>query len=277
MAAHDLARGEHAPEVGGRVVAQPVQEAVGALVRVRRGVEVDLRPARVVLAVALQRGLQVPDPHVVRDHRQLLVAEALLGDLQVAPGPGQGGGGVEALVGPAALGAQAGGALAASTALGAGDRGGEPLAAGHVDLHAEQVGRRAGEDLGEAHGALEVVACPGVRAAAALEEHHGLEQVGAHAGLGGNPLDLLAQAGHPAGAGAHAVGALLVQHGRVAARGARHVLVLALGVPAQQLHAAGGLVVAGQGEQRQDAGRGQRSEQHEGEGASHARKGGRRP
>ena len=74
----------------------------------------------------------------------------------------------------------------------------EPLAPLHVDAHAEQAGRRLGQDLREADGALEVVARPRVGAAGALEQHHPLDQVRIDAGLVGRLLDLGRGSARPA-------------------------------------------------------------------------------
>ena len=222
--AHHLVRGEHPPEVGLRVVPQPGEQPVGARVLVGGGVEEELRVARVVVPVGAEHLLEVADAHVVRDHREVLAAELVLGELQVATRGRERLPRVEALVHPAPLCPDAIGL--ARPARGR-EPPGEPLACAHVDLHVEQVRARLGEDLREPDGSLEVVARAGVRAAGALQQHHALDQIGIDAGVVCGLLDVVAEGGHAARRGEHAARALRVHHVAVPGRGAPLELVLA--------------------------------------------------
>ena len=230
--AHDLPPREHLPVVVRGVVAELQQPPVRVGVAVEAGVEVDLGPAR-ALAERPQHPLQVADPHVVADERVVLAAERLAGELQVARRGLERLGAVEALVDPRPLGAQlADLVLVAARAL-AVDPAAEPGAAARVDLHLEQVGRGAGQDLGEPDGALDAVGGDGVVAARALEEDEPLERVRVHPGGVGGVLDPRPPAVDALRALGDPAGRERVEQVARALRGARDELVLALGVPGE--------------------------------------------
>ena len=159
-----------APQVRGRVVAERREPPLDVGVVRRRRVEVHAGVGRRVLAVGAEDPLQVADPHVVRDEGEVLAAELLARDRQVAGAARERLDRVEALVGPRPGAPQALRLGRVPGALRALDAAPEAAAARHVDPHPEQALAGLGEDLGEADRALEV---PGlrVRPARALEEH----------------------------------------------------------------------------------------------------------
>ena len=190
---HDLARRVELPQVGGGVVAERRQLALHVGVALRRRVEVDAGVGRLVLPEGGEHALQVADAHVVGDEREVVAAQLLLRDREVARGAGQRLGRVVALVDRAALALQLLHARRAALLDRAADLAREAPALRDVDLHAEQVLAGLGEDLRQPDGALGV-AGHRVLAAGALEEHERLEHVGGDAGLARRVLDLRAPA-----------------------------------------------------------------------------------
>ena len=210
---HDLARRRDLPEVVRGVVAELGQPPVGLRMAPRRRVEVHLRVRQVRVLDQLadlpgpgageiaQHALEVADAHVVGDEREVLAAEALAGERQVARRAGQRLRPVEALVDLRAGAPQLDRALIVAAPLGAREPPRDPLARGQVDLHAEQVLRGLGQDLRQPGRRLQAARGAGVRAAGALEEDEALERVGVDLGLGGRALDLRAPACGPLRAG----------------------------------------------------------------------------
>ena len=149
-----------------------------------RGVEEDLGVGEVLVArlgpERAQDALEVADPHVVGDEGHVLAGEAPLGQDQVARRGLQRALGIEPLIDPAARPAQALHLQQPPAPELAQDPARVAAAAAHVDVQAEQVLRRLGEDLRQAHGALGPAGGHGVLAARALEEDEPLEHVGRH-------------------------------------------------------------------------------------------------
>jgi hypothetical protein len=163
---------------------------------VGRGIEEHARPAEILVLdevghrdvrtrrrVGPQHVRQVPDPHVVRDDGEVVAAEPLACRRQVAHGAGERLLGLEAGVHRAALGAQRLRARVVAAALRTGDPNRQRAASLEVDVHPEEVLRGLGEDLRETGGGDRVVARDHVRAAAALEEHDRLDEVGVEPGV----------------------------------------------------------------------------------------------
>src|SRR5918995_6998094 len=211
------------PQVRLRVIPEAGEDSVRARMAVGRSVEEELRVARLVIAVGAEQGLQVADPHVVRDDGEVLAAKLVHGDLQVAAGRGKRLAGVEALVdvrealpSPLRLARPAGAAEPANQAL----------AALHVHLKPEQARRRLGEDLSDPPGPLEVVPPPRIGPAGALQQDHPLDQVGIDPGRGGSVLDAVPPAPHALCRGDDPPRALHVHDVAVPGRGAPLELVL---------------------------------------------------
>ena len=210
---HDPLGGAQLPQVVGGVVAQAGEPPLGGGVAQRRRVEVDAGVGEPLvgdhvgdLAVAharvvAQDRLQVAHAHVVGDEREVLAAEALGGQLEVARGGGERLVGVEALVDAAALRPPARRARRAPAALGPGDAAGGAAACGHVDVHVQQALAGLGHDLREPGGALGPHRGQGVVAPAALEEDEPLQRGGLDAGPPGGAGDLRAAARHALGGG----------------------------------------------------------------------------
>ena len=189
--AHHLGRGEHAPEVGLRVVAEVGQQPVGLRVAVGRRVEVDLRVAHVRprrRRTARSAGSRSPcGTRRPRGPRAELAPSRSAGSARRRPAP---------CAGSKRSSTRRRCARSRSNALRRASRAArmilarQPLALLDVDPHAEQVHRRLGEDLRQARRRPRRRCSPSPRPAGALEEDHRLDEVGVDARLGGGRLDL---------------------------------------------------------------------------------------
>ena len=223
--AHDLARREQLPPVVRGVVAERRQPAVRAWVAARRRVEVELHVRRVLAPVRAKHVAEVADAHVVGDEPQILAAEVLGRDRQVARRAGQRLLGVEALVDPCAGAPQCLRPPRAAAPLGTLEAPRVALAGGRVDAHAEQVGARLGQDLRQSGGGLRAAGSACVGPAGALQEDERLERVGVDAREVGGALHERSPLRRPLGARGRAAGRQRVQEVAVPGRGPAHELV----------------------------------------------------
>ena len=164
--------------------------------------------------------------------REVVGAEALGCDLQVARRAVDRLLRIEALVHRRALGAQALDLLGVA-------RGRDPLGQGdarlEVDAHPQQVDRGRGNDLGEAGCRLGRRAGAHVGTPGALEEDHGLERVRVDTVAHGRGLDLRPKLSGPLRRGDDAAGAHLVDHVGGARRRTGLELALARSRPGQRI------------------------------------------
>ena len=257
--AHDLPGRLEPEEVGPRVVAQRGEATEGAWVARGRRVEEEPRIGEVVRVdrfagrgprrarghVEPDHLLQVADAHVVGGQGEVLPAEALAGEGEIAAAALERLARVEALVHPPAralervqppLGAPAPAQqpLDQRTAAGALDPRREPAARRQVDAHAQEARGGAGEDLPEPDRPLHA-ARDRVRPSGALEEHQRFEGVGLDAVAFGRALHQGTKAPHPLGRGRDAAWALRVEHVRIASSTALQQLPGALGGEAEGL------------------------------------------
>ena len=159
---------------------------------------------------------QVPDAHVVGDHRQVTTSEATLGELEVANGRAERLARVEAIVGAGALALQSRGYAGMPVQERERDLSRQASAAGEIDVHAQQGLARLGEDLGQPGGVRGIGAGDHVRSPRALHEHDPLQHVRVDASACGRGIDCYAERGNPGCCRKRASGALGVQHLRVA-------------------------------------------------------------
>ena len=140
-------------------------------------------------AVQVERALQVAHAHVVADDRQVLAPEAGRGRAQVAAGAGQRLGRVEALVHSPAASLQAPHPPASPRRAARRMARVSRVLCAHIDLHVQQPRARAGDDLGQPRGGLEVPARHRVGAPGALQEDQSLQHVGVQVAAPGLSLD----------------------------------------------------------------------------------------
>jgi hypothetical protein len=182
---------------------------------------------------------------VVAGEREVVAAEALARDREVAAGGGQRPARVEALVDPPPLCPQPVRRARAIRPLGASDAPGQPAAGGQVHLQPEQVLRGLGEDLREAAGPLGIVARDHLGTAGALHEDERLEQVRVELGRPRRGLDLRAPAGRSPRGGGRAARALRVEHVAEPGGGTALELGAPVGVVGQRVRLLAGRAAAG--------------------------------
>jgi hypothetical protein len=146
--------------------------------------------------------------------------------------------------------------MTATALLGALQPPGVAAAGGDVDVHAEEVVGRLGEDLRQPGGGVEAAGRAGVLAPRALQEHQRLEHVGIDAGRCRGALDQRAPARGALGARLHPARRQRVEHVAVAGGRPRLEVGGAAGGPGVGVGERVDVVGAGRCGNDGDAGRG---------------------